>query len=170
MIVLGSCVSVTLYHRRFGLSAVSHGLLPHCKERSVCAGNCAGYAKFVDCSVHAMARRFKQSGITLQELEARIYGGAEMFGSRSSAGSAASVGSQNIETALNALDDEGLRVYSMDVGGSLGRKIFFDTGTGEVFQKHIQLRTVSDGCHVEGGIAGITRTPLCANRSGGAQK
>ena len=157
MIVLGSCVSVTLYHRRLGLSAVSHGLLPHCRERAVCAGNCAGFAKFVECSVRSMAGRFKQSGITLQELEARIYGGAEMFGERSSVGSSASVGKQNVETALKALNDEGLRVHAMDVGGSLGRKIFFDTGTGEVFLKHIHLRTVSPGSHGEAWIAGTVK-------------
>lgn len=157
MLVLGSCVSITMFHRRLGLSAVSHGLLPYCKERGACAGSCAVSAKFVECSVRAMAGRFKQSGITLQELETRIYGGAEMFGARSSVGPAASVGKQNVETALQALDDAGLRIYAMDVGGSLGRKMFFDTGTGEVFLKHISLRTVSAGNHGEGGIAGVTK-------------
>jgi len=147
MIVLGSCVSVTLFHRRLGLSAVSHGLLPYCRKRASCAGSCAGSAKFVECSVHAMTGRFKEAGVTLQELEARIYGGAEMFGDRSSTGPAVSVGKQNVETALKALDDEGLRVYSMDVGGRLGRKIFFDTRTGEVFLKHIYQETVFAGCH-----------------------
>jgi len=155
--VLGSCVSVTLFHRRLGLSAVSHGMLPYCRERAVCAGSCAGAAKFVECSVRTMAGRFKKAGITLQELEARIYGGAEMFGARSLAGPATSVGKQNVETALRALKDEALRIHAMDVGGRQGRKLFFDTGTGEVFLKHILRRAVSDGWHDEDGIEGVTK-------------
>ena len=31
--VLGSCVSVTLFHRRLGYSAICHGLLPRCRAR-----------------------------------------------------------------------------------------------------------------------------------------
>ena len=143
MVVLGSCVSVTLFHRRLGLSAVSHGLLPYCKERITCGGRCAGSAKFVECSVRAMTDRFKQAGVALHELEARIYGGAEMFGAKSSAGLTASVGRQNVATALKALKEQELRIHTMDVGGCLGRKLFFDTGTGEVFLKRIHQRAVS---------------------------
>jgi chemotaxis receptor (MCP) glutamine deamidase CheD len=35
---------------------------------------------YVECSLHAMIDRFKKFGISLNELESRIYGGADMFG------------------------------------------------------------------------------------------
>jgi len=130
--VLGSCVSITLFHRRLGLGAMSHGLLPHCRNRGACSHSCAESAKYVECSLHTMIGRFKQYGIPVRELETGIYGGADMFGALSSGRSRFSVGKQNIETAVKVLETEGIQVASKNVGGIQGRKIKFNTQTGEV--------------------------------------
>jgi chemotaxis protein CheD len=143
--VLGSCVSVTLFHRRLGLSSISHGLLPHCRNRLDCGGACNESAKFVECSLSTMVDRFKQSGVALRELEARIYGGAEMFSARPGAKRAISVGRQNITTAQKIIDREGLKVVFSDVGGAQGRKIFFNTATGDVLLKRLSPRIILAG-------------------------
>jgi chemotaxis protein CheD len=130
--VLGSCVSVTLFHRRLGLGAICHGLLPHCRNRGACSHTCAESAKYVECSLRTMVGRFKQHGIAVRELETGLYGGADMFGASSSARSRFSVGKQNIETAFSVLETEGLQVFDKNVGGRQGRKIHFNTRTGEV--------------------------------------
>ncbi len=130
--VLGSCVSVTLFHRRMGLGAMSHGLLPHCRNRGACSDNCAESAKYVECSLHAMVGRFRKYGVPVHELEIGIYGGSDMLGALTSIRSRFSVGKQNIEAATKVLETEGLQVATKNVGGSQGRKIKFNTQTGKV--------------------------------------
>lgn len=146
--VLGSCVSVTLFHRRLGLGAMSHGLLPHCRNQKACGRSCAESAKYVACSLRTMVGRFKQYGIAARELEAGIYGGADMFGASSLTRSRFSVGKQNIETAVNVLEAEGLQVFDKNVGGSRGRKIHFNTQTGEVRLTLLQPGVVLAGNNV----------------------
>jgi chemotaxis protein CheD len=140
--VLGSCVSVTLFNRRRGLSAICHGMLPHCRSGQTCGRTCAEAAKYVDCSLLAIISRFQQYGVVLSELEIGVYGGADMFGSLAGIKTSASVGKQNIEMALRILEREGALVHTMDVGGTEGRKMHFNTGTGEVRSVRLQPRVV----------------------------
>lgn len=143
--VLGSCVSVTLFHRRSGLSAICHGLLPHCRSRHVCGRNCADAAKYVECSLRTIMEQFKQFGVKLSELEAGIYGGADMFGMSAALTSRFSVGKQNVETAIKRLQHEGVPVHTIDVGGNRGRKIYFNTQTGGIQLVHLQPTVVLAG-------------------------
>ncbi len=140
--VLGSCLSVTMLHRRSGLSAISHGLLPHCREREGCSGSCKELAKYVECSIVWMLKRFKEADVPLRELEVKVFGGADMFTKRPVEKEPISVGKQNIAVAQKIIESESLAVVSMDVGGNQGRKIFFNTQTGEVMLKRLQPNVI----------------------------
>ncbi|MDP2689872.1 MAG: chemotaxis protein CheD, partial [Deltaproteobacteria bacterium] len=71
----------------------------------------------------------------------KVFGGSVFYG-----GSAeASIGAKNAEAALALLEGTGIRVAAADVGGSLGRKIFFDTRTGAVRLKPLGAATQSPG-------------------------
>ena len=48
------------------------------------------------------------------------------------------MGKQNIEMALRRLEDESLRLVTQDLGGARGRKILFNTYSGEVFLKRLR--------------------------------
>jgi chemotaxis protein CheD len=85
-----------------------------------------------------MVRQFNEAGANLRELEVKVFGGADMFSSRAGGGASISIGKQNIEIALEVLEKAGLRVLVRDVGGTQGRKIFFNTETGEVLLKRLQ--------------------------------
>jgi chemotaxis protein CheD len=138
MTVLGSCLSVTMLHRRSGFAAICHALLPRCPERRHCGAHCDRRAKYVECVVPRMVRQFNEAGANLRELEVKVFGGADMFSSRAGGGASISIGKQNIEIALEVLEKAGLRVLVRDVGGTQGRKIFFNTETGEVLLKRLQ--------------------------------
>jgi chemotaxis protein CheD len=140
--VLGSCLSVTMLHRPGGLSAISHGLLPHCRERAACSGDCKQMAKYVECSIVWMLKRFTEAGVPPRELEVKVFGGADMFTTRSVEKGVISVGKQNIAVAQKIIESEGLTVVSMDVGGNQGRKIFFNTQTGEVMLKRLMPNVI----------------------------
>ncbi len=135
--VLGSCVAVTLFDARRRIGAICHALLPECRKIEVCRDGCAEPYKYVNCVVPEMVRRLARFGIRPGELEVKLFGGADMFGNLERAGRTRSVGSQNVATAIGAIEACRLRLTVSDVGGLHGRKIFFHTHTGEVWLKRL---------------------------------
>lgn len=134
--VLGSCVSVIMFNRRFAMSAICHALLP--------SGDCSddeGY-RYVECSLERMLKSFARFDVTRRELEVKLFGGSDILSSQRSEGRLKTIGRQNIEAALAIIEAEGLNLVSSDVGGSTGRKLFLFTHTGEVLlkrQKNLQF-------------------------------
>lgn len=136
--VLGSCLSVTMFHRRRGLGAICHGLLPKCSGQKECYGDCLEGLKYVDCSIHRMVRIFDRYKVRREEIEVKCFGGADMFARQIERPGAVSVGRQNIISAEKILRSEDLKLNVKDVGGLQGRKIFFYTHTGEVLLKRLK--------------------------------
>lgn len=136
--VLGSCVSVTFYNARFSVAAICHALLPKCKEGNVCSEDGDVCFRYVDCAVVKMLEEFDRLGIPKKEIEAKIFGGSNMFESGNPADESRLVGNQNIEMALNMLEGAGIQLKTTDVGGRQGRKLFFYSHTGEVFVKRLR--------------------------------
>ncbi|MCL5237713.1 MAG: chemotaxis protein CheD [Nitrospirae bacterium] len=150
--VLGSCVSVTMFNQRLGTGAICHIVLPKCKCKANCDNdctkrihdpengcrrNCSNAFRYADCSIFKMMETFRSLGIDNDEIEVKLFGGSDMFPSDGGKSTAMNVGKQNIESALQGIELEGLKLTACDVGGSGGRKILFYTHTGEVFLKRL---------------------------------
>ncbi len=135
--VLGSCVSVTMFNRRAGVGAICHGLLPRCRGLKNCGGACVEGFKYVECSIRQMVKLFDHYGIKRREIDVKCFGGADMFSRQNNSEGTEFVGRQNIQTAEKILNNEGLRILTMDVGGLQGRKILFYTDTGQVLLKRL---------------------------------
>jgi chemotaxis protein CheD len=136
--LLGSCISVTMFNRRSAIGGMCHGLLPHCRDPENCDKNPLECFKFVDCSVWRMTEQFQAYGVALQNIEVKMFGGANMFRKRSDANSRLSVGDQNVGSAKRVITDTGLNLVAFDVGGTSGRKILFYTHTGRVLLQGIK--------------------------------
>ena len=143
--VLGSCLAVTMFHRRLGIGAICHGFLPECREKGQCGGECPEPGKYVDCAIQWMTKRFKQRGALLHEIEIKVFGGADTLGAGPGGRGVISIGKLNAAMALQVLEKEGLSILSLDVGGATGRKLFFNTHTGEVLLKRLQPRVILAG-------------------------
>ena len=133
--LLGSCVAVTMFSARHCLGAICHAQLPacgnaHCNPARLDAG------KYVQCAISQMLERLSAQGVAREEIQAKLFGGAEMFDTMQG-GRGRSVGRQNIEMALRMLERESIRVVRQDLGGERGRKIIFHTDTGVVFLKRL---------------------------------
>jgi chemotaxis protein CheD len=126
--LLGSCVAVTMAGR--GIGAICHALLPSCRGGEE---ECAERFRHVECAVAGMVEAFARRGVPTGAIEAKLFGGAEMFRT----GQAGSVGRQNIDRAGAMLAAAGIRVTAEDVGGERGRKILFCPHTGEVFMRRL---------------------------------
>ncbi len=145
--VLGSCVSVTLYHRPSKLASICHAMQPRCPQQKPdldqCPTKCKGRYRYATCSVEDMVKRMLSHGLRPKDIEVKLFGGAALIGTRS-AGSSGSVGQLNVKAAMETISRCGLVLKVMDVGGNFGRKIIFNTSTGDILMKRLHRANVMD--------------------------
>ena len=139
--VLGSCISITLYHPRLKIGAICHAVLP------ISDGGNPG--KFVNTAVQHMIDQFIGLKINPAELVAKLFGGADMFSDTDTERSDRGVGAQNVREAIKCLNGFGLNVSSSDTGGHQGRKLIYYTHTGEVFIKLVK-KEINKGFAIPG--------------------
>lgn len=135
--VLGSCLTVTMYSPRTGIGAACHALLPTCRDNDhhCPPGTCLNTFRYVECVIPEMLRRMQSHGLMVSELEVKIFGGADMLSKSLAAHQ--QVGSLNVRKAKAIFARMGMTIRNGDVGGGAGRKLIFDTRTGEVWIKRL---------------------------------
>jgi chemotaxis protein CheD len=85
-----------------------------------------------------MHSRFNAWGAVPSEIEVKVFGGADMFRTESVKLKRETVGTKNIQAAFAALSALGYRVTAQDVGGDMGRKLYFYSSEGRVFMKSLR--------------------------------
>lgn len=136
--VLGSCLAVTMYNPRLGIAAVCHALLPTPDTQEAESRQPLNRYRYVDSVIPEMVAKMREHGSTPDEIEVKMFGGADLLSSAEERKTNRPVGKLNVATALRVLEQAGLRVSVSDVGGTFGRKIFFYTHSGEVLLKRLQ--------------------------------
>lgn len=136
--ILGSCVSLTLFHQRMGRAAICHALLPDCKNKPDCKSCSAEKYKYVSCVIPEMIENVGRHFADAGEIEFKLFGGADIITHPIKKSVNQSVGSQNIKSALKMIQGQGLHLKISDVGGFTGRKIYFNTHTGQVLLKRLK--------------------------------
>lgn len=130
--ILGSCVGVTFWSARLGAGALCHGVLPWVpKVRPPDFSASDGY-RYVDFSIRYLAQRFDALGAHRDELEVKLFGGADVLPLLSERTDRPTVGALNCQAAVSVLAEEGFNVTASDLGGTRGRRIHFHTATGVV--------------------------------------
>ena len=127
--VLGSCVSVCLWNVRRRSAAMNHYMLPHAQ------GDTSDVGRFGDTATERIIKTIMALDANPRHYRAQIFGGGAVLGAL---GSGAKIGERNIEVARQVVGEAGIPIDYEDVGGTLGRRIDFDTGTGKVFCKTVQ--------------------------------
>ncbi len=135
--VLGSCISVIMYHRRTRTGAICHAVMPAIEQSTKKRASSTDIFQYVDSSMEWMLDRFEKMGVKAKDLEVKIFGGSEIFYDSRRQGKTVSVGSKNVEATMKAIAERGLKLKAWNVGGHKGRKVIFYTDTGEVFTKFV---------------------------------
>jgi chemotaxis protein CheD len=136
--VLGSCISVTMFHRQSRVAAICHAIMPTWREQTRSIFNGAEKYRYVNLIIPEMIRKIMQHGARLKEIEVKLFGGSDTFNDGINAARIQSVGSQNAAAAVKTIESIGLRFKVANTGGPWGRKIIFCTRTGEVLMKYLK--------------------------------
>lgn len=139
--VLGSCVAITMRAPHLGVTAIAHCLLPEAgvpldtipREEAL---------RYVDTTIELMLRGFAQRGAALQDIEIKLFGGADSL-AEPNQGCGYCVGRRNVDSARAILAARGLAITASGVGGRQGRTIEFNTGTGEVYVRILPAHRVA---------------------------
>ncbi|NMA70072.1 MAG: chemotaxis protein CheD [Desulfitobacterium sp.] len=130
---LGSCIGICIHDPFRKVGGMAHIMLPNSN------GNDSNPAKYADTAVELLIKEIINLGGSKTRLRAKIAGGAQMF---SFAGKppVLKIGDRNAEAVVAELKRLGIPLLVSDVGGSFGRTIHFDVGSGA-----LKVRTINHG-------------------------
>jgi chemotaxis protein CheD len=141
--LLGSCVSITLWHPHFKYGAMSHFLLSTrpkgntlTQDRRQPSPELDG--KYADEVLLLMLRQLKDANVKPEQCQAKIFGGGNMFPQRRQDDST-NIGKKNGETARMLLRSHGIPIVSEDLYGNGHREIIFNVSNGDVWIRQIKL-------------------------------
>ena len=119
--VLGNCVAVTFFDRMNRFGGMNQFVFPKTERPEDMT------AQYGNIGIRALFKMLLEMGAQRREIVAQIIGGAEcrIFDDDG-------LGMQNIALARVILQQLKVPVVSEDVGGAMGRKIIYHTGTNEV--------------------------------------
>ena len=126
--LLGSCVSICLYNKKTKVGGLNHFMLPSGTKEDM-------KGKYGDYATEKLVEMMRRLDPNLRNLEASIYGGAAVVGHLNTG---VGIGIKNIEMAETMLKKYGIRIATREVGGENGRKIFFNSETGQIDMRMIE--------------------------------
>jgi chemotaxis protein CheD len=124
--VLGSCVSVCLFDSARRIGGANHFLLP------LAGAGALAPLRFGRPATEQLVRRLVAMGSRQRDLQAKLFGGADVLGFRGRA-SSDTLGAQNVAVAKAVLDELRIPLMAEVVGGTRGRKLLFRPHDGEAW-------------------------------------
>ncbi|MDZ4859032.1 MAG: chemotaxis protein CheD [Candidatus Hydrogenedentes bacterium] len=119
--VVGSCVAVCLWDKSDKCGGMHHFIKPKTRAREDAT------PVYGNVGIAALLKMMEEAGCKRTNLIAHVLGGGAPEGE-----AAPTLGDQNIAAAREALRRKRIVVIAEDSGGPIGRKIAFDTSTGEL--------------------------------------
>lgn len=133
--ILGSCVSITLWHPIARVGGMSHFLLPSRSNFSHTIHHLDGH--YGDEALTLMCQDLQALGVDPRQCQAKLFGGGNMFPGRVRSDSG-SVGRRNGEAARELLLQQGIPVVVESLFGMGHRQIIFDISKGDVWSRQVR--------------------------------
>jgi chemotaxis protein CheD len=134
--ILGSCVAVCFYDTVLKFGGINHYMLPFWNGQGLAT------PKFGNIAIHKLLEKMESCGSSQRNLIAKVFGGGNVIETTTAQ---FMIGDRNIAVALDLLQELRIQIISQSLGGNLGRKIHFNTATGEVKQKMIEKQQPVNG-------------------------
>jgi chemotaxis protein CheD len=118
-------VAVCLFDETKGIGGINHYMLPFWN------GNELASPKYGNIAIESLVKKLEQLGCKRTHLVAKVFGGANQLDHT------LGIGQRNIKVAVELLAELEIKIVAKSTGGQKGRKLNFNTATGEVFMKYI---------------------------------
>lgn len=132
--ILGSCVSITLWHPTKRIGGMSHFLLP--SRGGVGEGQDLD-GRYGDEAMRSLLDQLQRYGVSAAQCQGKVFGGGNMFPDHCRDGSV-NVGKRNGEAGRALLAAYNIPIVSESLFGLGHRQIIFDVSTGDVWSKQIR--------------------------------
>ncbi|MDF1549586.1 MAG: chemotaxis protein CheD [Bacteroidales bacterium] len=126
--ILGSCVALCLYDPVLKIGGMNHFMLPLWNGQGLAS------PRYGNIAIKKLIDNIVSLGSNRANLKAKVFGGAEIISTNISQ---FMIGERNISIAKDLLHEENIPIVASSLGGRYGRKILFDTFSGEVRQKYV---------------------------------
>lgn len=126
--VLGSCVSVCLVDRYHRAAGMNHYLLSSSPSGE-------DSLRYGDVALQRLLVQMARLGCTPKDLRAKVFGGAAVLGNGDAADT---VGTRNVELAIDWLRGHSIAVVGRRTGGKEGLLVRLHTGSGKVLVRRIE--------------------------------
>ena len=126
--ILGSCVAICLYDPVLQIGGMNHYMLPLWNGQGLAS------PRYGNIAIEKLIANLEALGSQKENMKAKVFGGAEII---ASSNNQFMIGERNILIAKELLREENIPIISSSTGGKLGRKLLFNTETGEVRQKYV---------------------------------
>ena len=124
--LLGSCVSITLWHPRKHIGGMCHYMMTerHRTPETALDG------RYADEAFALFLQHVEAAGTRPVEYQAKLFGGANMF---TGGGGTMDIGQRNIELGRSLLASKNIALMAEHVAGNGRRKLHFDLWSGDVW-------------------------------------
>jgi len=120
--LLGSCVSICLYHPQLHFGGMNHYMLTKSP-----AGERSG--KYGDYAINVLLQFMERACGSLNGVEAMVFGGANVVGN---IGTGEQIGERNVALAREMLKKHGLKITKEQVGGTAGLKLHYQNWDNKI--------------------------------------
>lgn len=129
---LGSCVGIALYDYSTKIIGLAHVMLPSSQQ----SRNNSNVAKFADTAIVKLVDDMIRLGARKENIVAKLAGGAQMF-SFSDSSEMMRIGTRNVISSKEKLNELKIPIISEDTGGNYGRTIELYSADGRLLIKTI---------------------------------
>lgn len=138
--LLGSCVSIVLWHPQRKVGAMSHCLLP---SRGSLKRHSKHDARYLDEAFYLMLRELLELDVPLAHCQAKVFGGGNMFPQHARSDQM-HIGRKNGDMARALLEEADVPMVSEHLFGVGYRNIVFDIDSGDVWVRQVDCKPGMD--------------------------
>jgi chemotaxis protein CheD len=133
--VLGSCVSITLWHPKLLVGGMCHYMLPKRGIDQRIDDLPVPNGRYADEAIALLLKKIDAIGAPYKEYQVKLFGGGNMFPG-SVENRMPHIGFQNVQAAKQLVNQHGFTCVAEHMGGIGYRNVIFKVWSGEVWIKY----------------------------------
>lgn len=129
--ILGSCVSITMWHMRHKFGGMCHYMLANPRKMNPLHLD----GRYAEDAMQLFLREINKRGTTPREYQIKMFGGGNMFPTLTKK-EENNIGLRNLTIGQELLKAHGFHIHSTHLGGVGYRRLVFSLTSGEVWLYH----------------------------------